>query len=169
MCEPVSMMMAATAASVGGQLIAGKAASQSADFNAKMLRNQAAYEDQQARDAISRGAEDVREVYETGAALRGQARAGYSASNVDLSYGSPLDLMLSNARNIELDATRTGENARREAQGISFGASQMRQNARITKAEGRNAKSAAMIGSVGTVLTGGANIYKYRQSIGKVE
>lgn len=166
MCDAITMMIASTAMSVVGGIQQGQAAQDSANYNAALMRNQAAYEEVQARDAITRGEQDVRDVYKAGAQAQGSARAGFSANGLDLAFGSPLDLMLSNARNIEQDAMRTSENAKREADGISFGASQTRSKAKLTEMEGANAKKSAMIGSIGTVLSGGAEIYKYKASVG---
>lgn len=168
MCEIGTLMAISTAVSVGGSIIQGIAQNNAAQANATMLRNQAAFEEQQARDTMARGEEDIREIQKQGSAVQGSAKAGFSANGIDLSFGSPLDLMLSNARNIEQDVMRTAENAKREADGISFGASQTRGRANVQIAEGRNAVSAAVVGGVGTALSGGAQIYKYKAGIGQV-
>jgi len=150
MCDPGTLMGLSTAVSAVGSVLGGIQQNQAAKANAKMLRQQAAYEEQQARDAIERGKEEIREVQKAGAQVQGAATAGFSANNVDLGFGSPLDFMLSNAANIEQDIMRTAENAKREADGISFGASQTRGRANIVEAEGRNALAS---GSVRTLLS----------------
>lgn len=169
MCDPVMMMIASTAVSAGSSIMQGKQQNAMAKANARMMREQAAYEDQQARDAIARGEEDIREIQKQGAQAQGAAKAGFAANGLDMGFGSPLDFMLSNAANIEQDVMRRAENAKREADGISFGASQTRGQANITRAEGRNAKKAGFIGGINSVLSGGAEIYKYKAETKRLE
>jgi hypothetical protein len=158
-------MIASTAMSAGGTIMAGNAAAESGNYNAAMLRQQAAYEETQVADAIVRGSENVREVQKAGAQVQGAGRASAATGNIDINFGSPLDVMLDNARNIELDVMRTSENARREADGIRFGAAQTRKQATLTQMEGKNTQAAARIGAVGTVLSGGASYYKYKAGL----
>ena len=165
MCEPTTLMMASMAVSAAGAVMGGIQQNQAAKANARMMRQQAAYEDQQARDAIARGEEDIRAIQQRGANAQGAATAGFAANGLDMGFGSPLDFMLSNAANIEQDIMRTGENAKREADGISFGASQTRGQANITRAEGKNARTAGYIKGFNSVLSGGADIYKYKAGI----
>lgn len=162
MCEPTTLMMMSAGMSAVGSIMGGIQQNQAAKANAQMLQQQAAYEDQQARDAVARGEEDIREIQKRGAAAQGAASAGFAANGIDMGFGSPLDFMLSNAANIEQDIMRTSENAKREADGISFGASQTRGQANITRAEGKNARTAGYIGGINSVLSGGAEIYKYK-------
>lgn len=166
MCDPVSALMAAgTAVSAIGTLRAGDAAQNTANFNAYQLTQEAAYADQQAADTLARSEEDIREIQKAGSRVRGAAVASASASNIDASFGSPLDMILDNARNVETDVMRTAENARREADDIRFGASQTRGRAAITRMEGQQQKAASRMSAVGNVLSGGAGIYRYRASV----
>lgn len=162
MCDPVSLMIASTAVTAGSSILGGIQQNQAAKANAAMLRQQAAFEDQQARDAVARGEEDIREIQKRGAQVQGAASAGFAANGLDLGFGSPLDFMLSNAANIEQDVMRRGENAKREADGISFGASQTRGRANVVRAEGKNALASGFIGGLSQTLSGGAQIYKYK-------
>lgn len=166
MCDPVTALMAAgTAISTVGTLQAGSAAATSSNYNAQLMEQQAEYEQKQADDAIVRGSERVREIQRRGAQTQGTGRAAASAGNVDINFGSPLDILLDNARNIETDVMRTQENARREAEGLDFQAQQTRSGATLTRLEGQQRKAASRTQAFGQVLSGGAQIYKYRASV----
>lgn len=167
MCDPVSLLLGASAAtSAVGAVMSAKAGAEASQANSQYMQEQAAYEETQAQDAVARGEEAVRDVQKAGARVQGAAQAGFASNNIDATFGSPLDIINDNARNIELDSIRVADNAGREAEGYRFQASQSRRQSSIYQMEARHTRTAGTIGAIGAVLTGGSSIARYQAGIG---
>jgi hypothetical protein len=96
--------------SAAGQVRAGNAAGELADYNAAVL-------DQRAIDARARGQEDESRFRSRIRQLIGSQRAGYAGQNVDVGTGSAADVQADTAYLGELDALQLRANAVREAWG----------------------------------------------------
>ena len=110
MCEPVSIALAAGSAmlSAYGQYQQADAAKKSAQFNQEVANIQA-------RDALKRGEFESEQAGRKVAQLRGRQRVALAANGLDLSYGSPADI-LEQTDYYGLEDQRTvANNARREA------------------------------------------------------
>lgn len=145
-----------------GQVRAGAAQQAAGGYNARIGEKNATRLEASARDAIRRGAIEEERFSEQGAQALGSQRAAFGARGVDASYGSPLDIVLATARAIELDRTTIRESATREADDITVAAFNARTGAQMSRLEGRNAAAASRLSALGTVLNGGAGIYRYR-------
>lgn len=112
MCDPVSASLAITAVAGGvsayGQYQQADAAKKSAQFNQEVANIQA-------RDALKRGEFESEQAGRKVAQLRGRQRVALAANGLDLSYGSPADI-LEQTDYYGLEDQRTvANNARREA------------------------------------------------------
>jgi hypothetical protein len=133
----LGLAAAGTATSVVGQVKAGNAAQQAGEFNANVATEQATIKENQQRLADQR--------------VLSTARANAGASGVEGTSGSPLDVMAESARQAEMNALiiRRG--------GVL--------DAYAQRKAGNQAQSAARIGAVGSLLTGGASIAKQGQEL----
>jgi hypothetical protein len=160
MCEPTTIAMASLAmtalgggVSAYGQVQQGKAAEGQANYQAAVGRNNAIIAERQARDSEERGAADELAQRRQTAAVLGKQRAGMAANGVDLSSGSPLDILGDTAAFGELDALTVRSNAAREAYGFRAQGSQFTSDAAAQQIAGRNTRKASYIGAGSTLLT----------------
>lgn len=123
-----------------GQGVAGYAASQrnaratrkQGWFEAEQLGRNAAFAEEQASDALKRGAEAEQRSRGETAQLRGTQRASLAASGVDITSGSAAELQGDTTELGELDALMIRNNAAREARGYKFEADEYRRGAQLT-------------------------------------
>jgi hypothetical protein len=105
----------------------------------------------------------------------GAQRAGIAAGNIDVGYGSAVDVQADAAHLGELDALTIRNNAQREAWGFKVEAIDTRQRAKITRKEGvamekagKVAQSAHRLGAIGGLVTGAGSLaaekYGWRES-----
>ena len=129
-----------TGLSVVGQLQQGAAAKAAANAQAKIGN-------QMARDAEERGREEEGQIRRKYSAMRGAQIAGFGASGLDPTSGSPLDLIGDTATIGEIDALTVRGNAAREAWGY-------RANANLAKAQGASAYQGSIWAGLGTAMGG---------------
>jgi hypothetical protein len=129
-----------------------------AAYQGSLLEQNATIAEQQAADAIARGAQDV---YRHRAGVRhliGEQRATLGASGVDIGSGSALDVQLDAARLGELDELTIRNNAAREAYGFKVEAYNYRGQATMTRMAARNQAAGLRNQSWGTLLNGTTSI-----------
>lgn len=126
-------------AQADAQVRAGKLAQEAKESEAQLAEYNAAVAELQAKDAITRGDLDANRMRSEIDQVIGRQRAGMAAGNIDVSFGSPLDIA-SDARYLgELDALQIKTNAAREAWGYQVQAEDARTRAAIIRKEGRYA------------------------------
>jgi hypothetical protein len=165
MCNPALLLVASTAVGAVGQVQAASANAAASNYSAAVNDQNARFAEKRARDALERGKEEENRVRQEGAQLKGNQIAGMAAAGLDLSFGSPMDILIDTTTGIELDAARVRRNADLEyddnmRQGWSYKA-----NAGMDRASAANAKSAGRLAVVGTVLGGVGDYQKYKASI----
>jgi len=144
--------LAGTALDVFGNLQAGKAAKEVAEFNARVA-------DMQAGDALERGAEDEARFRQQIDILVGSQRAGFAGQNVVVDYGSAAHVV-TDARYLgEQDAKQIRRNAEREAWGH-------RMNAEGYRLGGQHAVVASRFNASGSVLSGATSVIGARYGFG---
>jgi hypothetical protein len=144
-----------------------------ADYNAQVA-------ELQALDAVERGAEEESRFRTQIRGAIAAQRVGFAAGNIDVSYGSAVDVQADAAYLGELDALTIRTNAAREAWGYNVQGEDLRRRAQILRQEGRNleemgrigadatrtqgqaAASASYYGAAGTLLGGGASLLQLR-------
>ncbi len=148
MCNPMAAALVITA--VGGAVTAygqkqeGKAAEQVAEYNAKL-------DEREAQDALNRGQIEENKHRRIVAAQKGQQRAQFGASGIELDSGSVSDILAETEMLGEMDALTIRGNARREAQRLT-------DSARIGRFEGKARKRAANTRATGTAITTAGNV-----------
>lgn len=121
----------------------GQATAASADFNAKVARQNQQIVDSQGNSAL--------ETQQRGAARQiGAATAAYGASGVQLSEGSPMDVLEESARNSALDAATLKYNYRLKGLGLD-------NQARLYTAQAGFARSASYLSAAGGLMSAGAS------------
>jgi hypothetical protein len=150
---------------------AGLAEQEAAEDQAKLSEYNAAVADLQAKDAVARGKQDESRIRQEGRRTIGAQRAGFASANVDVGYGSAVDVQADTAYKAEMDALTASNNAKREAWGYEVEAEDSRRRAAIQRKEGRNAalagkeqKKQQNWGAVSTIIGGAANIYEARMA-----
>lgn len=149
-----------------GQLAAGGAArragelsQEAAESSAELADFNAQVADIQAGDAILRGVEEEGRFRTVVRGAIGAQRAGFAAANIDVGFGSAVDVQADSAMLGELDALTIRTNAAREAWGYKVTAVDFRKRGEITRKEGvnmaaagREQQKAARWGAVATIV-----------------
>jgi len=146
MCDPVSIL------TLGASVISAYGQKKSADYNADVMRENAKVEDMKGRDALNRGNQDQIEQANKTRQMLARQTVTMAANNVDLQTGTPLDILGDTALFGAVDEGRVRANAAREAYGHFQGAKDLRNQAQMTKWQGR-------MGAFTTVLGGVADSY----------
>ena len=152
--------MCTIAAAVGtigavGNLMQGQAASAAGRAQAAANDQNARMADEQARDALRRGAYDELRQRRQTSILQGQQRAVLAASGVEIDSGSALDVQEATGLEGEQDAAIIRYNAEREAWGYGVQATNYRNAASAARAEGKSAMTAGIIGAGTSLLSVG--------------
>lgn len=148
----IGLSIVGTATQVIGQIKAGNAAKkageaqkQAADSEAGLSDYNAAVADLQAQDAIERGREEEGIFRAQVRGTIGSLRAGFAAGNVDVGFGSAVDVQADAAYLGELDSLTIRTNAAREAWGYNVQSEDLRKRAEITRKEGVNLAEAGRV------------------------
>ena len=152
MCTVVAALGAMSAV---GSLVQGYAAKSAANAQAAASEQNAKIADEQARDAVKRGAYDELKLRRQMSILQGQQRSALAASGVEVDTGSSLALQEATRKEGDQDAAVIRFNAEREAWGYGVQATNYRNAASAARAGGKNAMTAGIIGA-GTSLLGTA-------------
>lgn len=166
-----TMATASLAATVGSGVLAaggaikqGRAQKAQDNYQAAVDRNNATIAGWQADDAQRRGhIEEQRQRLAT-SRLAGAQRAGMASNGVEITSGSPLDVLTDTAMLGELDALTIRSNAEREAYGARVQGSNLMAQSSLTRMAGRNAQTAGYISAAGSLLsTAGTATDRYAQ------
>lgn len=138
-----------------------------ADFNAHVA-------DLQATDAVERGAEAESRFRTQVRGAIGSQRNAIAGNNVDVGFGSAVDVQGDAAYLGELDALTIRTNAAREAWGYQVQAADLRKQGDIDRKAGANqiaageqAATASNFQVGATLLTGGASLLQAKYGFGK--
>jgi len=159
-----------------GQWKAGQAAKQAGEHAQEASNSQADLTDTnadlstaQATDAVQRGAEEESRYRTQVRGAIGTERAGIAAGNIDVSYGSAVDVQADAAYLGELDALTIRTNAAREAWGFNVQSADLHARAAIQRKEGQNAaeagvqnQQAARLAMAGTLIGGTGSLLQMK-------
>lgn len=137
-----------------GQMQAANAQAASARYNAQVQQNNAVIARDNAADARKRGQVQMEDNMRKTAALKGRQVAVMSANNLDITSGSPLDVLGDTAQLGNWDALTTRNAFEREARGHETQAMNFTAESELSLASARNAKTAGAIGAFGTLASG---------------
>lgn len=152
---------------------AGEAAQDAANSQGDLADANAAIAELQAEDAIQRGAEAESRYRMMVRTSIGAQRAGFAASNINVAYGSAVDVQEDAARLGELDALTIRTNAAREAWGYEVQAYNYRKGGDISRREGemaakagRSAQTASRWDAAGGLFSAGSSLLAQRYGFG---
>lgn len=144
----IPYIMAATAAvSTVAAVRQGQAAANAAQFNSDVALRNAAISDAQGQAAVEAQQRDAQRRI-------GSAVAAYGASGVQLSEGSPTDVLAESARMAALDAATLRYNYRLKGLGLQTQAS-------LDSANASNSRTAAVLNGLGAGLKGASDTIKF--------
>jgi hypothetical protein len=121
----------------------------SAEDQKSAADTQAKYADLSALDALQRGEQEAARYRAAGSQTIAKQRVAFAANNIELSAGTPLDVIASTRGLSELDALTVKNNAAREAWGFRRDADSLRATGQFARQSGQNK-------ATGTLLTGAA-------------
>lgn len=160
MCD---VMMALTVGSTlmgaAGAIQQGQATASAQRYNAQVQEMNATLSERRAKDALERGAVEEQRKRQQVAQLRGQQTVAMAANGVDLSFGSPLGMLIDTAALGELDALTIRTNANREAYDFKVDAVNKRAGASMSRASADNAITGSYLNAGGTILGGAGKAY----------
>lgn len=164
MCTMTAMVvttLATTALSMAGQYqqqrTQEKTAKASAAYNMQVAENEAAMQQQLARNEISRGVADSERQQRQAARAMGEMRAGMGASGFEMDTGAMVSLLGESATEHQYDANITRQNSEQAAWQHMVGVTAANNNAALANYQRRNATSGragAYLGMGGTLLGG---------------
>jgi hypothetical protein len=135
---------------------AGTAAREASESQAELADYNAQVAELQSTDAVDRGADAESRFRTTVRKTIGEQRAGFAGGNIDVSYGSSVDIQADAAFLGEMDALQIRTNAGREAWGFKVQAEDYRKRGEIMRKEGLSAEAAARLNAQGTRESGRA-------------
>lgn len=163
MCEPTTLIIAATAMQTVGTVVQGVNQSKALKYRANMAERNAAMDRAAAQDAVERGRiEEMRENRRTAQRL-GAQRAAMAANGVEVDFGSAADLQEDTRMIGWEDASTIRENAMREAKGYEISAWNSEADAANSRA-GAKAAIWQTVFDAGSTMLSGAQQYRKAQA-----
>lgn len=167
MCDLVTaLMIGSTVMGGAGAIQQGQATAASAKYNAQVADMNAKLSDRAAKDALERGKLEEQKQRQKTQQVLGAQQAGMAANGVDLTFGSPLDLLVDTAVMGEMDALTIRTNSAREERDIRQQGANYRGQAGMYRAQASSASSGGFLSAMGTVLGGGAQAGTYAKKAG---
>jgi hypothetical protein len=160
MCEPVTIMMAAsTALSAFGMVRAGQAAQAQGEYQMQVARNNKVMSDRLVADARKRGELEEARHRQKVQRLAASQRVAFAAGGLESSSGSPLDTIVGTFVEGETDALIIRQNAEREAIAHEFRGQNALAEGALAQTAGRSRAQASMVQAGSTLLSGAADAY----------
>jgi len=158
MCEPATLMAISTVATLAGgamsamgQMQQAQAQSQAQRYQAQVAANNAQIAQDMARDARKRGDVAAEDQQRKTAALLGRQQAVMGAANLDMTSGSPLDILGDTAQMGALDVLTIRNTYEREARGHEAQRMNFSAESELASFSARNARTAGTIGAFTTI------------------
>lgn len=171
MCEPATLTMISIGMSAVGTVMGAVSASNAAsakrdadEYNAAIQRNNAIAADYQAEDAYKRGEIAVENNLRKAAALKGKQTATMAANGLDLSEGTPLNILTDTDLFAAEDSNTIRYNAGREAWAYKNQSSNYTSQANLAQMSADNQDP--MMAGVSSLVTGASSVadkwYRYK-------
>lgn len=143
-----------TAMSAVGQIQQANAAAAAATYNAQVQSNNAIIANRNAEDSRKRGAAAEEQQRQKTQQLLSRQRAAMAANGVDITSGSPLDILADTGQLGELDALTVRNNYEREAIGYLSNEMNFKAESALSEHRARTSRTAGTIGAIGTLAGG---------------
>lgn len=151
-----TLSVAGTVMSAYSAFQGAKQEQEMAKYNAAVARNNAQMAEYQAQDAISRGNKAAEDHSRKVAALAGTQRASLAGRGLDLSEGTPVDILTDTELLGQYDQNTIKDNAAKEAWGARVQSSNYSAQAGMYKTQASNISPLMAAG--GSLLGGAASI-----------
>ena len=142
---PVILMAASTAMAVAGAVKQGQVESQAANYNSQIATQNAGIAAAQGEAAAQAQSRDSQRRI-------GTEMAAYGASGVQMSDGSPSDVLADSARSAALDNLTTRYNY--QLKGLGY-----QDQASLESSQSQNASAAGYLSAMGSGIGGGSKLY----------
>lgn len=160
MCELTTILaVGSTVLGAVGAIQQGNAAAAAGRYNAQVSDMNAKLSERRALDALDRGERDEQRKRAEVAQLKGRQIAASSANGVDLTFGSPLDMIVDTAVLGELDALTIRKNSANEAYDNRVQAVNGRADAQLSRMNADAAQTSGYLNAAGTLLGGAGKAY----------
>lgn len=153
----------------------GKAQREASESQAELSDFNAQVADLQAKDAIARGQDEEQRFRAKVRGTIGAQRADFAAGNINVAYGSAVDVQADTAFLGELDALTIRTNAAREAWGYEVQSEDLTRRGQIQRKEGymyeqagKAAKSASRWDAAGSLIGTSASLAGAHYGFGRV-
>lgn len=165
----LALTIASTAVGAVSSIGQGMAAMQAAKYNNQIAQMNAKVEERRAQDALDRGRLEEQKQRMANASIYGKQIAAMGANNVDVSFGSPLEIIADTHYLGEMDALIVRTNAARESYDHRVQAENYRAQGQLSLMEGKSKMTGGFLSAFGTALGGASDAWgKYQQSLGIV-
>lgn len=148
MCEPTTIALVAMTASTAMKM---KADSDQASYTASVARNNATMADYAATDAQRRGELEAQRVQRQTSSLVGTQRAGYAAKGLDITEGTPGDVIDQTNFFGKADAETARYNGKLDAWGKQVQGQNFRSQASAAEYNGNMAMAGDFLSGAGSV------------------
>lgn len=162
MCSPfIALASVAAGANAAGAYQQAATQKAMAEYQAKVSANNATMAENQARDAKTRGDLEAFSALRKAEQLKGSQKTALAASGLDISSGTPMDLLESTEIMGEVDANTIRSNAAREAWGYTVEAQNYRNSAAMSRATAKATKpwQSAGLSLLGSAAQSGASYW----------
>ena len=149
MCEPATLMAAAAVTSVATGGVNAYMQYQQGNFADDLSKVNQRVMNENARQVEQAGALEADRIRQQGRKVAASQAAALAANNLDISSGTPLDLLLDTVGDSELDAQTTRYNAAVDAGEMRFQGRTIRRQGRFDKRTSRFGAGATILGSAG--------------------
>jgi hypothetical protein len=156
MCNPVAVVLVATAVSGAVQYQQQKASS---EYQSKVAERNADIQENQAADARARGVLAAEERRDQVRQMEAQQAVGLAGNGLDISSGTSLDLFAETATLGEYDIQTVQANAAREAFGYDTQAANSLMDAKAARTMGKNARTGTLLTTAASVGSQGYGAY----------
>jgi hypothetical protein len=159
MCEPTTIMTAASLAMAAVSAVGGGVAQKKqADFQSAQMENAAKVEEIRADQALEQSAQEQRKFDREAALKTGQQNALMAASGLNMGTGSLLNASVDNARELALDRQNLAFGGQTQAWGHQNQSGALQGSAANTRLAGRNAMTAGFINAGASILGGAGSM-----------
>lgn len=162
----MALTIGSTLVGAVGSIGQGMAAQSAAKYNNQIAQMNAKLEERKAADALDRGKLEEQKQRMQSAGIEGRQLAAMGANNVDVSFGSPLEIINDTHYLGEMDALIVRTNANRESYDHRVAAENYRDQGQLGLMEGQSKMTGGFLDAFGSVLGGAGKAYgQYQDSL----
>lgn len=142
-----------------GQIASADANAKAAKYNAEVQRQNAMLAERQAKNVLDAGTREEQKQKAMTSQLMAKQQAAQAANGVDVTFGTPLDLMVDTAKQGAIDALTIRTNAYRNYDDVRNQAVSSRNQAALYDMEARNSRTAGVLGAFGSMASSFGSAY----------